>query len=273
MARSAGTRRRNDESHDGRLTGEHAAQDQDHAGGLGRPERLAGQGHAQQRADDRVDQADQRGGAGAEAAYAGEPRDVGEAGADQRQVGEGDQAPRVDGRGCPLDQQRDRQQEQPARDQLPGGEGEQVGRGLPALDQHEAERRDGHGAEGGGDADDVHRPAAAQHQQRDADQADDAAGEAEPGRPLRRPRGHASAMTTSGDIAVIVAASPPGQVVGRQEDQREERADVEHARGAPSATTTRRAGSSRRQASISRPDRERADQTVEERPVGGGRSG
>jgi hypothetical protein len=84
----------------------------------------------------------------------------------------------------PLDQQRQRQQDQAAGDQLPGDQGEHVdGRG-PALDQHESERRDDDRAEGREQAHGVELAGRAQHQEADAHQPDPGGGQADEPRAL-----------------------------------------------------------------------------------------
>ena len=150
-----------------------------------------------------------------------------------------------------LDEQRDRQQREAADDQLPGHERDHVdGRG-PPLDQDEAEGAHGHRPEGAGEAEGGHAVGVAQHQQGDAHEADEGRGDPDPGGALadHRPgQGHHGQRRRRLDRG----REPARQVVGRQEDQREEGPDVEQAEdhGLPPPVA---AGSCRRQASSTRP--------------------
>src|SRR6266545_4013809 len=136
----------------------------------------------------------------------------------------------------------------------------------PALDQHVADARDRDGAERPGHPDPVRVSAAAQHQERHSGDADDGAAEREYGGPLadQRPRDQHHRDRGGGRERGRESA---GQVVGGQEDQREERPDVEHAqhrRLPPPVAARQRPGERQHQQS----DRERPDGGAEERPVG-----
>src|SRR6266545_2298033 len=119
-----------------------------------------------QRPDDRVDQPDQGDRPGGHPPQSGEPRDVRERRTEAGDVEEAAHRAGVQRRRRALDQQRHRDQQDPADDQLPGREGEQPDGRPPALDQHVADARDRDGAERPGHPDPVRVSAAAQHQER-----------------------------------------------------------------------------------------------------------
>ena len=197
--------------YDGRaaLAGDDAAEDERHAEGLGPAEDLAREDDAEQGADDRVDQADQRDRAGGHPGQAAEPADVRQrrAGRGQPQqpadVGDGQRRRRA------FDQQRDRDQREAAGDQLPGDRGEHVGGRRPALDQHEAE---------GGDEHDPIAPTRPRVDSSPPARSTSRATPRTPTRPATTRRtpgrspstGSAIAITASGERHWKVAARPPG---------------------------------------------------------------
>src|SRR6266545_1855046 len=149
-----------------RLPREYAAQHEHHADPLTEPERLAREHDPDQRPDDRVDQPDQGDRPRGHPPQSGEPRDVRERRTEAGDVEEAAHRAGVQRRRRALDQQRHRDQQDPADDQLPGREGEQPDGRPPALDQHVADARDRDGAERPGHPDPVRVSAAAQHQER-----------------------------------------------------------------------------------------------------------
>ena len=154
-----------------------------------------------------------------------EPADVGQAGAHTRDPDEAERRRKVDGRRCTLDEQRDREQHQPADDQLPGDEREHVDGGLPALDEHEPEGADQHRPNAPASPRASRLPGSRTTSRPTPTSPTSAA--ATRTSPARSPiSSHATAITASGDVACRRGGQPARQVVGREEDQREEHPDV-----------------------------------------------
>jgi hypothetical protein len=151
---------------------------------LHRPERLAGDGHSERDTGDRVEQADEPDRACGQQLQPAEPHDVGQHGRDQADVEEPEHRRSADVRRAALDQQRDWSQDQPAGQQLPRRERQHRDRRLPALAQDEPDRGEDHRRQRGGETGRVQRLAGSEHQQRDPEETDRCAGQAEDPRPL-----------------------------------------------------------------------------------------
>ncbi len=225
-----------------RLLGcEHARDDEHHGDEVHRSERLAEQDDPEQHPDDGVDEADDRGRGRAEDREAPEPQHVGEAAADEAEVGERTDGREVDRRRCALDDERDRHEHDATGDELPGRRGDHVDRRRPLLREHEAARREQDGEQAGPQAECVERPVEAvlEHEQTDTEEADHTGGQGDPARPVAEqdPRDGHRHHRRGGDEG---RSEPARQAVGREEEQGIEDTDVEaaeHERAPPPVTS------------------------------------
>jgi hypothetical protein len=145
---------------------------------------------------------------------------------------------------CALDDEGDGHEDDPSRDELPRGCGDDVdGRG-PLLRQHEAEGGEHDGEQPGEQAQRVEGPVepVLEHEQADAEEADEAGSHGNSAGPVTRQQpGHSHGdHRGSGDER---RAETAREAVGGEEEERVEEADVEAAEdeGAPPPVTSREA--------------------------------
>lgn len=202
----------------------HAESDQlDGAEGLAqqeRSQRCRDQGREESQGGNRRDR---------EAGDAAEPQCVGRESADEAEPETAGRSCGVDGRGQALVQQRDREDEQPSSGELPPGQGHRRDPGgpPPLLGEGDAEPHRHRAQQPGGHAHPVKGRGGAQHHQGHPDDPHDPPGEAPRGERLPQDD-HDEDRHDQRLCRPEGCSDTPGQAVGRDEQQWEEDADVEH---------------------------------------------
>lgn len=200
---------------------------------------------------------------------AAEPERIREQAADGAQPHVAEYRAAVDGGRKPLEDERQWQQEQPARRQLPARvcDRPDTGRAPPALGEDHPESRRGDAADRRHDPDDVELRGRAQHHESDTARTDCGGGcrkRTDPVAEHERPQTEDDQRLHSGDCRCDAA----GQPFCGEEQQREERADVEDAESQrlhPPAARRKSAA----QSESHQPRGERSEEAGQQRMTGG----